>query len=126
MCYYMVNKIDLQPAFRSPLSPGKQLKAFSPLPGRHQAMLLQSFSANSVESVLLALIGHTYHKNGINLSSRIFFIRNIDSPPSKLSYFTMLSIATSFNPKEKANLISDMRTPNSCVFYTSKCPLFLL
>lgn len=89
-------------------------------------MLLQSFSANSVESILLALTGHTYHKNGINLSSRISFIRNIDSSPSKLSYFTTLSIATSFSHKEKANLISDMRMQNSCVFYTSKCPLFLL
>ena len=69
-----------------PVSPGKQLKAFSLLPGRQRAILLQSFAASSVESILLALIGHTHHKNRMNLSFHIFFIRNINSSPSKLSY----------------------------------------
>lgn len=83
----------------------KQLEAFSPLPVRHWAVLLQSFWANSVDSTLLTLIGHTEPKNGINLSFLMCFIRNRDSSPSKLSYFTMFSPATSSVIKKKQTRI---------------------
>lgn len=88
MCYYKVNRIHLQPAFDSPVSPGKELKSFSPLPLRHQKILLQYFSAIGVKNILLALIDHKYYENGINLSFHLSFIKIIQIA---LIYYTSFS-----------------------------------
>lgn len=103
----------------------KQLKTFSHLPVRHHRIFPQPFSADSVQRILLALMSHTHHKNGINLSCHISFIGNTNLLPSRLSYFTALSITTSFSHEEKASLISDIFKETSRIFYTSKCPLFI-
>lgn len=86
----------------------KQLKALSPLPVRHRAILLQSFSANSVKSILLALTDHTYNirMGKIYLFPNLLLEIQVNQPPNCL--ILLVSIATSFSHKEKANLSFDM------------------
>lgn len=98
----------------------KQLKTFSPFPVTHHTMFPQPFSASSVQRILLALMSHTHHKNGIDLSFHRSFSRNTNLLPSRLSYFTSLSITTSFSHEEKASLISHILKGMSHIFYILK------